>query len=68
MAHRFSLREVADLVVEAAQVRELSNEAVRELTGLDRQQALALLQQLVRDGRLIQTGARRGTRYRAAEE
>jgi ATP-dependent DNA helicase RecG len=62
-AFRLSPRQLGDLVVEAAMNAELTNEIVRELTGLDRQQALTLLQQLVREGRLVQTGARRGTKY-----
>ncbi|MFG2038579.1 ATP-binding protein [Dactylosporangium sp. NPDC048998] len=62
-AYRFSLHQLIGMVLDAAEVEELSNERVRELTGLNRQQSLTLLQQLVRDGRLLQTGSRRGTRY-----
>ncbi|MGI8729727.1 MAG: hypothetical protein ACR2LK_06990 [Solirubrobacteraceae bacterium] len=34
-----------------------------EKIGLDRADALAILERLVNDGRLIRTGQRRGTRY-----
>lgn len=62
-AYRLNMRQLGDLVVEAADVEDLTNERVRELTGLDRQQALQLLRTLVREGRLEQFGQRRGTRY-----
>lgn len=55
--------ELADLIVSEATHTALSNERVRELNGLDRRQALALLQVLVSEGRLLATGSRRGTRY-----
>jgi ATP-dependent DNA helicase RecG len=62
-AYRFSIHQLIEMVLDAAEHEDLSNERVRELTGLNRQQSLSLLQQLVRDGRLAQTGSRRGTRY-----
>lgn len=62
-AYRMSRVELADLIVSEATHTALSNERVRELTGLDRRQALALLQVLVSEGRLRATGSRRGTRY-----
>jgi hypothetical protein len=36
---------------------------VRKATGLDRADALAILDRLVGDGRLVRTGQGRGTRY-----
>jgi ATP-dependent DNA helicase RecG len=62
--YRMSQTEVEDLVVEHARKRPITNQAVRELTGLDRAGALALLSGLVSTGRLRRTGQRRGTRYR----
>jgi ATP-dependent DNA helicase RecG len=64
---RLSLRELGDLVVEAATKEPLSNASVRLLTGLNRQAALSLLQSLVRQRRLRQTGERRGTTYTATK-
>ncbi len=55
--------EVAELVVAAAHEEPLSNERVRQLTGLSRAEALALLRLLVRQERLKVVGSRRGTRY-----
>lgn len=62
-AYRLSPRQLSELILDAAEGEELTNERVRELTGLNRQQTLTILQQLVRDGSLIQEGTRRGTRY-----
>ncbi|GIF25221.1 ATP-dependent DNA helicase RecG [Actinoplanes tereljensis] len=63
-AFRLSPKQLSDMILEAAATEdEISNERVRELTGLDRQQAISVLRALVRDGRLVQTGERRGTRY-----
>jgi ATP-dependent DNA helicase RecG len=41
----------------------ITNYAVRLLFDLDRAQALAVLDRLVRDGRLVRVGERRGTKY-----
>jgi ATP-dependent DNA helicase RecG len=41
----------------------LTNARVRALTGFDRVDALALLEDLVREGRVRRVGERRGTRY-----
>lgn len=41
----------------------LTNARVRERTGLDRTEALRLLDELVMDNRLARVGTRRGTRY-----
>lgn len=64
-AYRLAPEELADFVVAEARQQPLSNQALRELTGLDRDQALRLLRQLVAEGRLRRTGTRRGTRYHA---
>lgn len=62
-AYRMTQAELSDLVVGEAATGALSNERVRELTGLGRGQALALLRRLVAEGRLHVVGSRRGTRY-----
>lgn len=56
-------RSPAEIVLDEAKVRPLTNERVRELTGLDRQAALQLLRRLVHAGALVQEGQRRGTTY-----
>jgi predicted HTH transcriptional regulator len=58
-----SAGQLRRLVLEAASEGPLSNERVRDITGLDRLDALRLLQELVREGVLVQRGQRRGTRY-----
>jgi ATP-dependent DNA helicase RecG len=63
---RLTPEELADLVEGLAVKQELTNARVREATGLDRVEALAILDRLVREGRLERTGSRRGTRYRRA--
>jgi ATP-dependent DNA helicase RecG len=63
-AFKLSPKQLADMVlVAAATDGQLTNERVRDLTGLDRQQAISLLRSLVKEGRLVQVGERRGTRY-----
>lgn len=53
------------VVLEAAAAEPVSNQRVRELTGLERREALALLRRLVAQGRLVKEGSHRGTRYSA---
>lgn len=60
---RLSRAELADMIVELASEMPVSNADVRERTGLDRGEALRLLDHLVGSGRLRRTGERRGTRY-----
>lgn len=60
---RLSRAELADLIVALASEMPVSNADVRERTGLDRGEALRLLEHLVGSGRLRRTGERRGTRY-----
>lgn len=67
---RLSPTELADLVLADAQNPEsppLTNARVRALTGLDRVEALGLLESLVRTERLRRIGERRGTRYEPVE-
>lgn len=59
--------ELADLIIRLAEEGPISNADVRKATGLDRWKVRDLLGDLVEDGRLIQTGRRRGTRYEAVE-
>lgn len=56
-------RGVERIILDAAKKEYLTNQRVRDLTGLDRIAARALLRQLVAEGHLLQTGERRGTRY-----
>lgn len=60
---RLGADDLADLVVRLADERPLTNAEVRRVTGLDRVETLAILARLVREGRLVRTGERRGTRY-----
>lgn len=62
-AFRMTPPEIRKHVLDAAKKQPLTNELVRELTGLERPAALALLRQLVAEGRLRKRGAKRGTRY-----
>jgi ATP-dependent DNA helicase RecG len=57
--------ELAGLIENLAAERLISNADIRDATGLGRLEVRALLGRLVREGRLVQTGQRRGTRYRA---
>jgi ATP-dependent DNA helicase RecG len=60
---RLGREQLADLVEALAQDGPVTNSLVREHTGLDRANAVRLLSDLVRQGRLVQVGSRRGTRY-----
>ncbi|HEX4804279.1 MAG TPA: ATP-binding protein [Conexibacter sp.] len=62
---RLSREELEDVVARLARQGPLTNSDVRAATGLDRAEALALLDRLVRAGRLRRSGERRGTRYDA---
>jgi ATP-dependent DNA helicase RecG len=62
---RLSPEELEDVVARLARHRSVTNTDVRAATGLDRAEALALLDRLVRAGRLSRSGQRRGTRYHA---
>lgn len=57
-------RSLQDVLLDAAKAGPLSNQRVRELTGLERVPARRLLRRLVDEGHLSQVGQRRGTVYR----
>jgi ATP-dependent DNA helicase RecG len=59
--------ELGEVVVALAANQPISNADVREATGLERGEATALLRRLAEGGHLIQTGQKRGTRYRLPE-
>jgi ATP-dependent DNA helicase RecG len=63
---RLTADELAGAVARLAEGGPISNSDVRTATGLDRGEALAVLQKLVDDGRLVRIGQRRGTRYARA--
>ena len=63
---RLSAEELDDVVARLAADGPISNQDVRAATGLERADALAILDRLVRGGRLRRTGERRGTKYHAA--
>lgn len=60
---RLSRAELGGLIVRLAADRPVTNQLVRDATGLDRQAVLSLLDELVAMGRLDRIGERRGTRY-----
>jgi ATP-dependent DNA helicase RecG len=62
---RLTRQALKELVLQLANNEgpPLTNTRVRERTGLDRTEALRLLDELVSEGRLERVGARRGTRY-----
>lgn len=66
-AQRLSEPDIAQLVEAAARDHHIRNADVRSMTGLDRVEAGAVLARLVRDGRLLRSGDRRTTTYRATE-
>jgi ATP-dependent DNA helicase RecG len=63
---RLSPDELADTVVQLAEQGPIANSDVRTATGLDRVEALALLDKLVKAGRLVRSGQRRGAKYHRA--
>lgn len=60
---RLEWEELKDLVFSIAKEGPLQNADVRLRTGLDRLEALALLNEMVAEGRLVRIGQRRGSRY-----
>lgn len=60
---RLGREELKALVRSLAEEGSVSNAEVRSRTGLDRTDALRLLQELVDERRLVRRGERRGTRY-----
>lgn len=65
---RLGRDELEALVLDATRAGPITNSDVRQITGLDRAAALALLSRLVDDGRLMRRGERRGTHYVPARE
>ena len=64
---RLGADELAGLVERLADEEPVTNARVRQATGLDRDDALAILDRLVNEGRLVRTGTKRGTRYRKGD-
>lgn len=60
---RLSRTELCELIVRLADDEPVTNQRVRAATGLDRQDVLSLLDELVESGQLVRVGERRGTRY-----
>jgi ATP-dependent DNA helicase RecG len=60
---RYSEAELEEAVLALADSGPITNALVRDRTGLDRLAALALMRRLVQEGKLVQEGQRRGTRY-----
>ncbi|MDJ0791305.1 MAG: ATP-binding protein [Acidimicrobiia bacterium] len=60
-----TMDDIRDLLVEEATHSPLTNARVREIAGLSRIQSLEILNELVEEGRLARTGAKRGTKYHA---
>ena len=60
--------DLRSLVIGLAKSAPITNESVRERTGLDRAAALRLLSELTNDGLLVRHGSRRGTFYTLAEK
>jgi ATP-dependent DNA helicase RecG len=60
---RLGRKELENLIFEMAREGPLANADVRNRTGLDRGETLDLLTRLVKRGRLVRVGERRGTRY-----
>jgi ATP-dependent DNA helicase RecG len=60
---RLAPTELGELIVALAEEGPLTNQVVRERTGLDRARALAVLTALVEEGRLVRRGERRGSWY-----
>ena len=60
-------RSIERIVLDAAAATPLTNQRVRDLTGLDRVAARRMLARLVGECRLIQSGERKATRYTLPE-
>jgi ATP-dependent DNA helicase RecG len=60
---RLSAEDLDVVVLKLADGGPIANADVRAATGLDRAEARALLDRLVKDGQLRRTGERRGTKY-----
>jgi ATP-dependent DNA helicase RecG len=60
---RLPREDLKELIVSLAEDEPVTNARVRIRTGLGRAQALAVLDEVVAEGRLVRVGERRGTRY-----
>lgn len=60
---RHTDEELDQVAISMAHIGPVTNALLRERTGLDRQNALKVLQRLVDRGQLRQVGSRRGARY-----
>ncbi len=65
--HRLRPAEARSIILAAARERGIANEDVRRLLGVDRDEALFHLRQLVQAGKLTVAGQRRGTKYYATQ-
>jgi ATP-dependent DNA helicase RecG len=64
---KLSREELHVLILRMAEDGPLTNQSVRDGTGLDRRDVLTLFDELVESGKLRRLGERRGTRYVLAE-
>lgn len=64
---RLTRAELGRIVLDMGREGAITNQQVRDRTGLDRVDALALFDELVRAGKLVRLGERRGTRYVLSE-
>lgn len=62
-AFRLTPADLRQLILKLAEAGPITNASVREVTGLDRAEALRLLDSLVAAGRLVRRGERRGAHY-----
>lgn len=60
---RLDRSEIGEIVLSLAEDGPVTNARVRTVTGLDRQDALSVLDELVAKGALVRVGQKRGTRY-----
>lgn len=68
LALRMSPQALRRLVLSLAEDGPITNTSVREATGLDRTEALRLLEALVREGKIVRRGERRGSYYLLASQ
>ena len=64
---RLSRENVKGRILTALQKGALSNADIREITQLDRRQALWIMQQLQKEGLVNPVGSRRGSRWQLAQ-
>jgi ATP-dependent DNA helicase RecG len=64
---RLSREELLAAITEMARSEPVRNAKVRAATGLDRNEVLGLLDELVREGKILRVGERKATRYIARE-